>query len=266
MYNMLIKIKYIVLILLIFFLFISPTWQDYPTKEGKPTSRGIDYYVKVNKHIIQKELEIYLNDTILLFVEIKTDDISNYIDYDSLDMAYHFTYIDGSDEIVIDNRERYIAYDINKLSKLKKINLNTYNQFVRTTIIHELMHTYFLQQIIIAKYAGLDVYKEYDYKQTIKIKIFPNVEEQYGAEFIEEGVCQYVIEEMKQQIPHKTLKPKTINEIMGNNEVKYNYSVDYLKQFLDFFGVKRGIGILILNKPPTYQEILNPDLFYNRIN
>jgi hypothetical protein len=260
-------LKRTVPILLLFFLFISPQKiEEYPLKKGKPTSRGIDYYVNTNKYIIQKELETYLKDSIFLFVEMRTDNISDYTDYDSLDVAYHFTYTDGSDEIIIDNRERYVAYDINKLSKLKKLNLNTYNQFVKTAIIHELMHTYFLQQVIIAKYAGLEVYKEYDYRETARIRIFPNAEEQYGAEFLEEGICQYVVEQMKQQIPHRTSKPETVDDIMGNNEIKYGYSVDYLKEFLDYFGVGKGIGILILNKPPTYQEILNPHLFFNRIN
>jgi hypothetical protein len=254
-------------ILLLYFLLISPQKiEEYPLKKGKPTSRGIDYYVKTNKDTIQKELEVYLKDTIFLFVEMKTDDISNYTDYDSLDVAYHFTYTDGSDEIIIDNRERYVAYDIDKLSKLKKLNLNTYNQFVKTAIIHELMHTYFLQQVIIARHAGFDVYKEYDYTKTARVRMFPNIEEQFGAEFIEEGVCQYVVEQMKQQIPHRTSKPETANDIMGNNEIKYGYSVDYLKQFLDYIGVRKGIGILIQNKPPIYQEILNSDLFFNRIN
>lgn len=253
-------------LLLVFFLFISPQKiQEYPLKKGKPTSRGIDYYVKVNKYNFIKELEAYLNDTIFLEVEISTDNISEYIDNDSLDMGYHITYTDGSDEIVIDNRERYVAYDINDISKLKKLNLTTSNQFVKTVVIHELMHTYFLQKVVISKYLGLSVYKEYDYRQVTIIRIFPNTEEFYGAEFIEEGVCQYVVEEMKLHIPRKTQPPKTIDDIMGNNEIKYNYSIAYLKEFLDYFGVSKGIEILIRNKPPTYQEILNPDLFFNRI-
>jgi hypothetical protein len=230
-----------------------------------PTSRGIDLYVKTNKYIFQKELEDYLKDSIWLNVEISTDDISQYTKYDSLDMAYHFTYTDGSDEIIIDNRERYVAYDINDLSKLRKLNLKTYNSFVKTAVMHELMHTYFLQNIIVAKYNGIEINREYDYRLTMKLKMYPNPEEAYGAEFLEEGVCQYVIEQMKQQIPYRVSIPETANGVMGNNELKYTYSIDYLKEFMEFFGVKHGIEILIRNKPPTYEEILNPDLFFNRL-
>src|SRR5690606_24946180 len=112
--------RYIIPILL-FFLFVSPQKiEEYPLKKGKPTSRGIDYYVKVNKYKFIEELEAYLKDTIFLEVEISTDDISEYVGNDTLDMGYHITYTDGSDEIVIDNRERYVAYDINDISKLKK--------------------------------------------------------------------------------------------------------------------------------------------------
>src|SRR5690606_20349828 len=119
-------------------------------------------------------LEAYLKDTIFLEVEISTDDISEYVGNDTLDMGYHITYTDGSDEIVIDNRERYVAYDINDISKLKKLNLITNNQFVKTVVIHELMHTYFLQKVVISKYLGLYVHKEYDYRQMTMVRIFPN--------------------------------------------------------------------------------------------
>lgn len=258
--------RYVVPILL-FFLFVSPQQPEkYPLKRGKPTTRGINYYVEVNKYKLIDELETYLNDSIFLDVEISTDDISQYSKYDSLDMAYHFTYTDGSDEIIIDNRERYVAYDVNDLSKFKRLNLSTYNSFVKTAIIHELMHTYFLQIVIISKFNGVDVYDEYDYRMPIKIRLYPNIAEAYGAEFIEEGVCQYVVEDMKLIIPYRVSVPKTVGEVMGNNEIKYTYSIDYLKEFLDYFGVRKGIEIIIRNKPPTYEEILNPDLYFNRLN
>jgi hypothetical protein len=249
-------------------LLIAPAQKDkqYPYKNGKPTSRGIDYYVKVNKDTIKKELETYLNDSIFLSVEISTDNISEYTGYDSLDMAYHITYTDGTDEIVIDNRERYVAYDINDLSKLRKLNLSTHNEFVKTAVIHELMHTYFLQKVVEGKYLGVDVYKEYDYRQAMKVKIYPNVEEAYGAEFIEEGICQYVVRKMKLEIRYKIPIPKTVSDIIGNNGVKYNYSVNFLKDFLDSTGINEGIEILIRNRPPTYEEILNPNLFFNRLH
>jgi hypothetical protein len=253
---------------LILFLLVFPQQQEYQYKHNRPTKQGIDYYVRVNKYKIQKELEDFLKDTIFLDVEISTDDISEYVGNDSLDMAYHFTYKDGGDEIILDNRERYIAYDINDLSKLKRFTLSTYNRFVKTALIHELVHTYFLQKIIKAKYDSIGVYKEYDYKQMMTIRMFPNIEEDYGASFIEEGVCQYVVQQMKQEILHKTPIPENVSDLVGSNtnNIKYNYSVEYLRKFLDYYGVSKGIEILIKNRPPIYTEILSPQLFFNRLN
>jgi hypothetical protein len=238
-------------------------------KQGKPSTWGINKYVKENQQSLIKELQSVIKDTLFLDVEIKSQDLSEYTDYDSLDLGYHISYTDGSDEIIIDNRERYFAYDINDLSRYKKINLTTYNAFVKTIIIHELMHTYFLQIVIQCKFYGLNVYKEYDYRQMMNIKIYPNIEEYDGAIFIEEGVCQYIIEEMKLQIPNKPFTPKTIDDFHNkNNEfnIKYSYSVQFLKNFLDSNGLKDGISILITNKPPTYEEILKPELYFKRLN
>jgi hypothetical protein len=253
---------------IILFLLVFPQQQVYQYKHNRPTKQGIDYYVRVNKHKIQKELEDFLKDTIFLDVEISTDDISEYVGNDSLDMAYHFTYKDGGDEIILDNRERYVAYDINDLSKLRRLTLSTYNRFVKTALIHELMHSYFLQKIIMAKNDSVRVYKEYDYKQMTAIRMYPNIEEDYGASFIEEGVCQYVVQQMKQEIQYKTPIPESVQDLTGSNtnSIKYNYSVEYLRKFLDHYGVGKGIEILIKNKPPIYSEILNPELFFNRLN
>lgn len=238
-------------------------------KQGKPSTLGINKYVVENKESLIYELESFINDSLFLDVEIKTDDLSGYTDYDSLDLGYHITYTDGSDEIIIDNRERYVAYDINDLSRLKKLNLTVHNAFVKAVIIHELMHTYFLQQVIEHKVNGSNIYKEYDYRQTMNVKIYPNVEESYGAIFIEEGTCEYVLDKMKLQIPKKIHVPKTINDIYDNiNEydILYSYSSQFLKNFLDSKGLKTGVAILITNKPPTYEEMIKPELYFKRLN
>ena len=237
----------------------------YPLKHGKPTTTGINYYVQVNKYNIKKEVENYIKDSITLNVEISTDDLSEYTSYDSLDLAYHFTYPDGGDEIILDNRERYVAYDINDLSNFKKFNLTKYNAFVKTALVHELIHTYFLQTIIKAKSNGLNINREYDYKMSTQLKMYPNPEESYGATFIEEGICQFVVEQMKLEIPYRLPTPKTIKDIINKNEMKYTYSVDYLKDFINQIGLKQAIILIITNKPPTYEELLEPNLFFNRL-
>lgn len=269
--NKILKRKKSIITILMFafflFSFVQFAQKPYPVnKNNKPTRAGIDLYVAYEKEKTIKELQEFLNDSLLIDVEITTDDISEYYKNEELDMAYHITYSDGSAEIVIDNRERYVAYDINGITNLKKFNLTTSNQFVKTVLVHELMHTYFLQKVVIAKYLGAYVSKEYDYRNIMAIQIFPNYEKAFGAEFIEEGVCQYVVNEMKLEIPKVPPKSKTVNDILENsNEIKYYYSIQFLKPFLDSLGVGEGINVLIRNSPPSYNEILNPNIFYKRL-
>lgn len=261
------RISTFFIFIFILFSFIQFAQQSYPVNKQKaPTRAGIDLYVKYEQENIIKELEEFLNDSIFIDVEITTDNIGEYYRNESLDMGYHITYSDGSAEIVIDNRERYVAYDINQISNLKKFNLSTSNQFVKTVLMHELVHTYFLQKIVITKYYGAYVHKEYDFRNMMAIKIYPMYEKTFGAEFIEEGVCQYVVNEMRLEIPKVPPKPKTVNDILNNKaEITYYYSIQFLKPFLDSLGVGEGINVLIRNDPPSYNEILNPNIFYKRL-
>ena len=161
-----------------------------------------------------------------------------------------------------------MAYDINDLTKFKKLNLSSNNAFVKTSIMHELGHSYFLQITIETLFDSLKIHKEYDFRNRLSVRMFPNVEQAYGAEFIEEGVCQYIIQQMQLEIPQKPFIPTEVSDMMNKKNdalIKYGYSVVFLKEFLDFMGLKQGIRILITNPPPTYEEILNPDKFYNRL-
>jgi hypothetical protein len=60
--------------------------------------------------------------------------------------------------------------------------------------------------------------------------------------------------------------PKTIDDIINNsNDIKYYYSIKFLKPFLDSLGVGEGINILIRNDPPSYNEILKPNIYFKRL-
>ena len=53
-------------------------------------------------------------------------------------------------------------------------------------------------------------------------------------------------------------------------DVKYKYSSQYLKDFLDittkqYGSIKIGIEMLLENNPPTYLEIINPNMFFYRL-
>jgi len=69
--------------------------------------------------------------------------------------------------------------------------------------------------------------------------------------------------------PKRIFIPKTIEDLMNKDisyEIKYKYSSYYLKPFLDTTDFKKGVKILLHNSPPTYEEILNPDMYYGRLS
>ncbi len=239
----------------------------YPLKNGKPTTFGINYYILTNKFNFIKEFEKSVNDTFFIDLEIKGDNLEGYTDYEVGDMGYHYTYDNGSDEIIIDNRNLYVAYDINDLSKFRRLNLSISNLFVKAVIMHELGHSYFLQNIILGVYDSLEISKEYDFRID-SYRMFPNVEQAYGASFIEEGVCEYIIDKMNVQLQSTIKIPQEPNDFMDKSiehSVKYGYSKQYVTKFLDTYGLKDGIRMIITNKPPSYEEILNSKKYYDRL-
>lgn len=104
------------------------------------------------------------------------------------------------------------------------------------------------------------------------ISMFRTSELYFGADFIEEGICEYVVYYLK-ETPSLLLKdfkiPKTKIELLDSSKLsnnKYLYSSYFLKNFLDTCGLEKGIKILVDNPPPTYEEILNPSVFFSRLN
>jgi len=74
--------------------------------------------------------------------------------------------------------------------------------------------------------------------------------------------------------PYKNIRyPKTTSEILdpkNKYEIKYKYASFYVKNFLDSIcdngRLRDGIEILLKNKPPSYNEIITPKLYFNRLN
>ena len=63
--------------------------------------------------------------------------------------------------------------------------------------------------------------------------------------------------------------PENEEELLSpENKVNnvYRYSVIFLKDFLDSYGLKKGIQILLGNRPPSADEILHPNKFFTRLN
>lgn len=242
---------------IIFFLFISFSIQKDPyyNKQGKPSTFGIEQTIKNNQDIYIKEYE-YRIDT-LYDIYIFTENLSE----KGLDDLGNF-YI--PDYIIITNREEFIAYEFKDLSKFKQLTTSYADRTLKAVIFHELTHAYINQIIINMKNGNMQVSPEYG-----TIRMFSNPSSRFGAEFIEEGICEYVIYYLNESSPLKDIPiPNNETDLLDeNNKINnvYRYSVIFLEDFLDKNGIKHGIEILLANKPPTYEEILNPKLFFNRL-
>jgi hypothetical protein len=257
------KVWYVILLSL---FFLSPIKEkEYPYKNGIPTSRGIEYYVKLNEQKIVNEYQAFVKDTLYDYY-ISTDNLSLYMDYDSLESGRFYI----PNEIIITNELKYTDYELALVPKWKRKSLVESNQFVKAVLIHELTHVYFFQVMDFMKIMNMEVAMEYNYG----IRMYPNMELRFGSEFIEEGICEYMVQKMNESIPYQNIyQPKTKEDIRQKYnyvDIKYKYSSWYVKEFMDltiqqYGDIKTGIMIILSNKPPTYEEILNPNLFFNRL-
>ena len=108
--------------------------------------------------------------------------------------------------------------------------------------------------IILARQDSLNTYYR-------NVQLYPNPERRYGSEFIEEGLCEYLIRRKGELLELKDVyKPESTADFHDRYnvcKVKYQYSSYYLKDFMDSVTmvkgkVKYGIEILLRNNPPNY--------------
>jgi hypothetical protein len=222
-------------------------------KQGKPSKWGINQYIEKNQESIIKEYE-YMVDTIY-DVYIFTENLSETSDPKDLGNFYY------PDYIIITNEENYVAYEFKDLSKFKQKTLNYTDRTVKAVIFHELTHA-LVNQIYLTM---VNPSPEYG-----MIRIYPQYGNQFGSAFIEEGICEYVVYHLNESPSLKNIPvPENTDDLIDpKNKVNnvYYYSVVFLKDFLDEQGIEKGIEILIGNKPPSYDEILNPSSYFNRLN
>lgn len=247
---------------LIFILLLFPPQQvsgDYPLKNGKPTSKGIEQYIEEQADSIIEEYQEFIGDT-LYDIWIYADDLTYYEVHDSLELGRYYP-----NEIYISIDEKFIAYELADLSKAQVAAISESNKFVKATVIHELTHDY-LYQIGIEMRISDSLRVDRSYQTNLWII---HSHETFGSEFIQEGICEYVTEKMGEVIPSKhPYIPKNTEELTSKENrylVKYKYAAYYLRPFLDATGLKRGIKTLLYNPPPSFEEILNPDLFFSRL-
>ena len=247
------------LIFILFFL-IPVNIDKYPTKFGKPTPKGVKMYVNDNREKLFYEYLDFIEDTLWLNIWIWAEDLTDYVGHDSLELGRYWT-----GEIIISMDTLFDAYQLEDLSKFKRTLIGESNRFVKSTIFHELTHHYINQ--IGREMQFIDSVRiNRAYETGIWIIKTPNM---FGATFIEEGICEYQVTKMGEIIPPKRYyAPKTSSDLENkNNKYKYvyKYSLYYLQTFLDTTGFKKGVKILISNDPPLINEILNPELYFKRL-
>jgi hypothetical protein len=104
--------------------------------------------------------------------------------------------------------------------------------------------------------------------------VYPNIERQFGASFIEEGICEYINQNFGECPAFINIRPpmfrKEFTNINRIDDIKYKYSSAYVKDFFDLClkldgKIKFGLMILLQNPPPNYEEIINPKLYFDRL-
>ncbi|MFO7670230.1 MAG: hypothetical protein R6W31_11265 [Bacteroidales bacterium] len=233
--------------------------EDYPLMNGKPTSKGIELYVEQNSESLVREFQEFIGDT-LYNVWIYTDELKEQAGTEYFELGRFFPH-----EIYITTAELYEAYELDDLSPEQRGGLKECNKFVKAVIIHELTHEY-VNQIGVEMQSVYHIHVDKSYQTGIWIV---NSHETFGSSFIEEGISEYLTGEMGELIPPPHVEiPVTMDDLFDRDKeytVKYKYASAFLKSFLDTTGFKKGVQILLHNPPPSYEEILQPDLFFGRL-
>lgn len=222
------------------------------------TPENIEKFVEDSAMVYIDQFEAHIGDTFQMDVFIYCDDLTDYVAYDGTESGLFFY----PNEIIINTKPTaFVAYRLADLSSYQRDSYVSVSKFVKSTMLHEITHAYFTQQTLITK--GIDR----AYRNTIRI--LPEHQAFFTSTFIEEGVCEYLVQSMGEIIPPpEPFIPRTQSELRSKSnrfKIMYQYSAHYLKDFLDEHGFKEGIEILIKNPPPTYDEILEPELFFQRL-
>lgn len=247
-----------VLFLLLLFVPIQEK-QDYPLKNGRPTSKGIDRYVEENADRLILEFQEFIGDS-LYNANIYTEDLSKNADQNPLELGNYYP-----NEIFISNAEVFIAYELETLKRSNRDTIRSTNLFVKAAVFHELMHHY-IYQISIEMLRQDQIPVDRAYQAFFRIY---SEREDPGARFIEEGICEYATQKMNETIsqrrPYIPKKDSDLKKTEKAYDIFYKYSAYCLTEFLDTAGLKQGMKILLHNRPPSTDEILDPELFFARL-
>jgi hypothetical protein len=232
---------------------------------GRPTTMGIDWYInnKQNQQNFLREYQKIIKDSIYNDIFFRTETPKKKTSI----LAYNLL-TSNSCEIIVNNRESYRAFEYDS-TKLWDYTDEDY--FLKATVMHEISHYYFYQVIIeMQRIRNINVNVYY----TADLYMFPNQELQYGSKFIEEGFCEYVIQRFNLTPEFVNVRipqyKKDFEDQSANFDIQYIYSSKYLWNFLDMSigltgSVKEGLMIILNNRPPNYQEMLKPAMYFDRL-
>ena len=174
---------------------------DYPLKNGKPTSKGIELYVEQNSDVLLKEFQEFVKDTIYN-VWIYADELQDHWACDSIELGRFFSH-----EIYITTSELFDAYELGDLSPHQREKLRESNKFVKAVMIHELTHEY-VNQIGVEMQSVYHMHVDKSYQTALWIV---KSHETFGSCFIEEGISEYVTGKMGELIPPSQVHDSTHN-------------------------------------------------------
>jgi len=228
--------------------------QDYQfNKKENTTSKGVVQYIQDKDTLINKQFDKKFNVN-SFYIDFVPDALRDYVGYDEEKGLYlgH----KGRGEAIIDTVESFDNYSLKDLSEKKKDSIIWSYGSVRGTMIHEKAHGFFQQVKSRLEKQGIRHYY-HDYDQFY-----------FSQSFIEEGVAQYCAYNMGEiVIPEKYRPSDSLENLIKkkSSELRYDYSLYYLKYFLDFFGLKHGTEILLTNPPPRKHELIRPLEYYKRL-
>jgi hypothetical protein len=260
--------KKVIIIILVFTnitFALSQNKSQYQYHDNIPTRYGIQTYVDLNITAIQNMVENFIVDTIDSY-KINVDNLSLYQDHDSLENGRFYP----EDEIVITNEENYYDYELAFVPEWKQKEFDYNTKFVKGAIIHEFIHLYIYQFIYKSLENNIPINREY-----VNFKIFPGIGSYYASEFIEEGICEYVVMKLREGIfsTYKTdcadvYSEDNLREFIqkqNTSQIKYQYSRAYVQRIFNNNTFRTALLVILTSRPPSYEELLCPDKYYLRI-
>jgi hypothetical protein len=105
--------------------------------------------------------------------------------------------------------------------------------------------------------------------------MIPNRKSYYASEFIEEGICEYVVMKLREGIfseyrlncPGSNIAAeiKKFNQQQNTYTIRYQYSRTYVQKLFENTSFRKALLNILTNKPPSYEELMCPDLYYKRL-